>query len=98
MGKVALLVRASIASGILGYVLAQTQAHEALDTRAAANVPGSPIFGSPLEFQKVISELEAMFVHDSGTSTDPDDHRVHVYEFSESNYYPGTFCLYFSLV
>lgn len=51
-GKVALLIGASIASRLLGSVLAQTQAHEALDTRAAANAPDSPTFGSSLGFQK----------------------------------------------
>ena len=88
-GRVALLVGASIGSGLFGYVLAQTQVHEALDTRTAASVPDSPTFGSPLEFQTAISELKATFTDESAVSTDPED--LHVHGFSENDYYPGTF-------
>jgi len=88
-GNAALFVGASVGSGLLGYVLAQTQTHESLDTRTAANVPDSPTFGSPLEFQKAISELKATFKDESAVSTDPEDLRVH--GFSENDYYPGKF-------
>ena len=88
-GNAALFVGASVGSGLLGYVLAQTPTHESLDARTAANVPDSPNFGSPLEFQKAISELKATFNDESAVSTDPEDLRVH--GFSENDYYPGMF-------
>jgi len=88
-GKAALLVGSSIGSGLLGYIFAQNQkTHDADDTTANA-VPDSPTFGSPLEFQKAISELKATFADESAVSTDPDD--LHVHGFSENDYYPGMF-------
>ena len=88
------LLRGPVKSGLLGYVLAQTQTHDSLDTRTAANVPDSPTFGSPLEFQKAVSELKATFADESTVTTDPEDLRVH--GFSDNDYYPGTFGLHFS--
>jgi hypothetical protein len=88
-GKAALLVGASIGSGVLGYIFAQNQqTHEAHDAKSNA-IPDSPTFGSPLEFQKAISELRATFADESAVSTDPDD--LHVHGFSENDYYPGAF-------
>jgi D-lactate dehydrogenase (cytochrome) len=85
-GKAALLLGASVGSGILGYVLAQNQVYEGRNTTPHP-VPDSPAFGSPLEFQKAISELKAAFADASAVSTDPDDLRIH--GFSENDYYPG---------
>jgi len=88
-GKAALLVGASIGSGVLGYIFAQNQqTHETHDTTANA-LPDSPTFGSPLEFQKAISELKATFADESAVSTDPGD--LHVHGSSENDYYPGAF-------
>lgn len=88
-GKAALLLGASIGSGVLGYIFAQNQQiHEAHNTTANV-VPDSPTFGSALEFQKAISELKATFADESAVSTDPDD--LHVHGFSENAYYPGAF-------
>jgi len=84
-GNAALFVGASIASGLLGYILAQTQTLDTL--KVAANVPDSPTFGSPLEFQKAISEHLTMKVQCLAVSTDPEDLRLH--GFSENDYYPG---------
>ena len=60
-GKAALLVGASIGSGVLGYIFAQNQqTHETHDTTANA-LPDSPTFGSPIEFQNAISDLKPPF-------------------------------------
>jgi len=88
-GKAALLVGASIGSGVLGYIFAQNQQiHEAHDTTANA-VPDFPTFGSPLEFQKAILELKATFADESAVSTHPDD--LHVHGSSKNDYYPSAF-------
>jgi len=92
-GKAALLIGTSIGSGIhVGmHSCAEPTRPQNHDTAPDA-VPGSPTFGSLVQFQIAISTA---FSDEGVVSTDPEDLRVH--GFSENDYYPGASHLRFSI-
>ncbi|KAF8964963.1 FAD-linked oxidase-like protein [Flammula alnicola] len=77
-----LVVGASIASGALGYLIAQ-QRH----TARTQDVPDCPKCGSPNDFQRAIAELRRTLTRQGSVSTDAGDLEGH--GFSESDYLPG---------
>lgn len=81
VGRAALLMTASIASGALGYFVAQQN-----DNSSVLDSVDSPKFGSPNDFKKAIDALKDTFDQDT-VSTDPDD--LHVHGFSANDYHPG---------
>lgn len=85
LGVAALLLSASIVSAGIGYSAASRYPRNDF-----LNVPDSPKFGSPKDFENAIAELRLTFTSDKSVSTDPVD--LHSHGFSDNDYHPGAFC------
>ncbi|KAF9464057.1 FAD-linked oxidase-like protein [Collybia nuda] len=83
-----LLIAASVASGIIGYSIAQTRQVPALTPIGLDTTHDQePQFGTREDFKKGIEELRQAFSSQDAVSTDPED--LHDHGFSIYDYHPG---------
>lgn len=83
-----LLALGTALGGALGYYLSGANSKDT-GSRVSSSVSGfNDTYGTPADFQKAISELQAAFPAEGVVSTDPDDLEVH--GFSDNDYHPGS--------